>query len=120
MIKKLLKKDLISTVLGFTLFLVSSWLIIYIMMQFITMQEKFDHIEEIELRTIDTLKELSNRINTNRTYVTIDLESIDYRIKMLSSEVLNNMIDIDGISHESCESKFEELYRELELIRKGK
>jgi hypothetical protein len=85
--------------------------------------------------TIKTLEEeitsLKTELNTHKQYhvnredvnelikAIQDLErGTDFRIKMVSSELLQLRIELDSVSHEDCESKLEELWEEVNYIRK--
>ena len=65
-----------------------------------TLQEKFD--------------KLFVRFENEQEYITVNIEDI---LRKMDYKYIQYDIKLDEVSHESCDSKFEELYEEIEYIR---
>jgi len=95
----------------------------------LTVYEDVQHTNTVlqkNLRTVnDKLTGLTVRFEAEQEYVYMNLEELmvtdletDYRIEMLSGELLQYRIELDGMSHEGCNSIFAEVFKDLEYLRR--
>lgn len=112
---------------SYTFLILCMALIIYTCVQFSNLFDKIDSVENLSLENterIETLDLENQQLRTiirNAEKITInhieEIQDLNFRIKMLSSEVLDYRIELDGVSHEDCNSKIEELWEEIERLK---
>lgn len=81
-----------------------------------------DLIESVKTKNYLQNKTISNNFSTLHDKFETLTKETDFRIKMLNTQFKTSntqfKIQLDSVNHESCDSKIEEVWQELNYIRK--